>query len=106
MADLDDVGSEAEHDEGDDLAQAGQGRMEALDLSLVGGTLIAEDDPRHEHGQEARTVGQCRHRKEYERTGQGAQGVEPSLGSGTRRMNKSSARPPTKQGVLGLPSEG
>ena len=79
------VDGEAEHDEGDDLAEAGQRGVEALDLALVGGPLVAEQDAGHEHGQEARAVGQRRGAEQDERAGQRAQRVEALAGQRHRR---------------------
>ena len=43
---------QAQHHERDDLTQAGQGRVEALDLPLERGTLVAQDNAGHKDRKE------------------------------------------------------
>ena len=52
---------EAECDESGHLGQAGERAVEPLDLVLVRGERVTDHDPRHEDGEEARSV---RHRSQ------------------------------------------
>ena len=47
------VHGQAQHHERDDLAEARERGMEALDLPFEGGTLVAQDDAGDEHRKEA-----------------------------------------------------
>lgn len=46
----------AEHDEGDDLTEAGQAGVDVFDLALVGRASVADDDARDEDGQKPGSV--------------------------------------------------
>lgn len=65
-----------EHDERDHLGQAGQRGAEAGDLAFVGGALVAEEDARDEHGQEAGPVGDRGQAVDRQRAGEDAQRVQ------------------------------
>jgi hypothetical protein len=53
MDNLDQVHRETEHNEGNDLSQTRQRRMESLDLALVRRRLVTEHDSRDKHGKES-----------------------------------------------------
>src|SRR5664280_2469536 len=76
------VDGEAQDQKGDDLAQAGQGGVEALDLPLVRRAAITDDDAGDKDGQEPGTVRHRRQSEQGHRGGEGPQWVEPLTGQG------------------------
>ena len=70
------VDGQAEHHERDQLGQAGQRGVKAGDLAFVGGALVADEDARDEHGQEAGPVGDRGQAVDRQRASQDAQRVQ------------------------------
>ena len=66
--------------EGDDLGEAGERRVEPLDLPLVGRALVAEHDPGGEDREEPRAVGQRGDAEQQQRAGQGPQRIQALAG--------------------------
>jgi hypothetical protein len=111
---LGEVDGEAENDEGDDLAETGERRVEPFDLAFVGGRFVAEEDPCGEDGKEPRPVGEGGDGEEdHPRTESttagsvGATAVATSSAGYHLRPNAkwaSSAAPPTVRNVPTIPT--
>jgi hypothetical protein len=76
------VDGQAKHDEGDDLAEAGQRGVEPLNLPFEGSALVAQDDAGHKDRQEARTVRERGPAIQGQDARKGAQRIETFAGKG------------------------
>ena len=77
LAELGQPHGEPEHGERDDLRQAGERGVEPLDLPLVGGGLVAEDDAGHQDREEPGPLGDGGDAEDHEHAGQHPGRVEP-----------------------------